>query len=321
MFNYKKIISESKDMSYKDSIIKASENTGAIISVVIIEEDERKYEVYQNGKKLDNIPKYDYEIGSITKTLTANLLWKIILTQPKILQDTPEMEKIKLLLTHKSGLGNYHDYLEMGLKSLFGLDISQVNISDEIIEKFISEIERSKFSYSNFGFSILGYLIGKYSESSYKVEMENFMIDELNMKNSYFGNGTGNLNNYWNWQTNSSYAPAGAIVSNIEDMGNYLNLLIDNQKPFIKKTNEIIEYSGVEDGLYDKLGSNLGQIASSWMYDVKNKYYWHNGGTNSFNSYIAFDPIENRGVVVLSNQNYMKTIPATVIGIKYMNEN
>ena len=48
--------------------------------------------------------------------------------------------------------------------------------------------------------------------------------------------------------------------------------------------------------------------------------FWHNGGTGHYNSYLGFCPGTDTAVVVLSNLSPNDRIPATVLGIKLLQE-
>lgn len=74
-FNLLKTIEKSQDLSVKEALALASEN-GGTVSGVIINGKERKYFVYEGGKKTASDPVYSYEIGSLNKTLTAALFIK-----------------------------------------------------------------------------------------------------------------------------------------------------------------------------------------------------------------------------------------------------
>ena len=66
--------------------------------------------------------------------------------------------------------------------------------------------------------------------------MNEFMVSDLNLENTKVATCTGNLKGYWNWKPDDGYIPAGAIISNIEDMTKYLELYIDSNKDDILKT-------------------------------------------------------------------------------------
>jgi CubicO group peptidase (beta-lactamase class C family) len=58
----------------------------------------------------------------------------------------------------------------------------------------------------------------------------------------------------------------------------------------------------------------------AWIIDNESNIIWHNGGTDDYNSYLGFDPESGTAVVVLSNLSPDYRIPATVLGVKALNE-
>jgi len=57
-----------------------------------------------------------------------------------------------------------------------------------------------------------------------------------------------------------------------------------------------------------------------WIIDRVNRIIWHNGGTRHYNSYPGFSPETETAVVILSNLSPSDHIPATVLGIKLLQE-
>lgn len=226
----------------------------------------------------------------------------------------------KDLLTHKSGLPKYHNSVSLVWNGLFGNPFE--GISKEKLFQFVQgrQFSSKSFRYSNLGYSILGHGTADFLGTTYESLMLKFLKNDLNMKGSYFTKGTGNLSKYWSLEENNGYAPADGLVSNIEDMGNYLEQILTGRKSYLRESLKIISGLPDEGKLYQKLGSSMDAIGAAWIYDSKNGYYWHNGATTNFNSYMAFHPKRRFGVVILSSKSYLSTLPATVLGIKIMEE-
>ena len=71
---------------------------------------------------------------------------------------------------------------------------------------------------------------------------------------------------------------------------------------------------------YELMNIHLDTIGMSWIIDEENEIVWHNGGTGHYNSYLGFDSKTGVAVVILSNLSPNSRIPATVLGIKLMEE-
>lgn len=56
------------------------------------------------------------------------------------------------------------------------------------------------------------------------------------------------------------------------------------------------------------------------MFDEESKVFWHNGGTGGYNSYVGFSPERQAAAVVLANLPPAYRIPATILGIKRLEE-
>lgn len=65
---------------------------------------------------------------------------------------------------------------------------------------------------------------------------------------------------------------------------------------------------------------DMDEIGMAWIIDNENGFIWHNGGTGHYNSYLGFCPETGTAAVVLSNLSPNDRIPATVLGIKKLQE-
>ena len=68
------------------------------------------------------------------------------------------------------------------------------------------------------------------------------------------------------------------------------------------------------------MGINMDAIGMSWIIDKENSTVWHNGVTENYNSYLVFNPETKTAIVVFSNLPPSYRIPATVLGIKLLEE-
>lgn len=146
--------------------------------------------------------------------------------------------------------------------------------------------------------------------------MNNFIKEDLHLENTHISDGTGNMENYWHWEKDDAYLPAGGILSTITDMMKYTKLHMEGETSYLNKTREkLTDVSGFSKQL-ELMEINIDGAGMTWMLDEKNNLVWHNGGTGNFNTYMAFDPDRKIGVVVLSNLGPNERIPATVLGYK-----
>ena len=308
-----------------DYTLNNNENT--IISIAIYNENAITYNVYGAEYNLN----YDYEIGSITKTFTAMLVSKAIEEGKINLNDNIskylKLENryyptIKRIITHTSGLKPYYLSFQK-IKNYFAGGNDFYNISKEQLLKELNKMKLEdkdyNFNYSNFGVSTLGLVLEKEYDKNYNELLEEY-LKSLDMNNTTIATGQGNLSGYWKWNENDGYIPAGAIISNIQDMSKYLEILITSDENYVIKTQEPLKDVNEVNEIFDMFDVNVDSVGMTWMIDNKNNIIWHNGATTNFNSYIVFNREKKVGVVVLSNISPQKDVNMTLIGNRIMHE-
>lgn len=327
-------LSRLEKMSSKDMIkYVTKDDDNSKISVAIIKDGTIDYEIYNKDGKQEKYTKYDYEIGSISKTFVSLILSKAM-SENKIdindsINEYLELDKdkyypsIERLITHTSGYKSYYFDKQM-INNQFNEDNDFYGIGKENILNKIKNIDLEdkdyKFQYSNFGISVTGLVLEKVYNKDFVTLMNEFITNELNLENTKVATCTGNLKGYWNWKQDDGYIPAGAIISDIEDMAKYLELYMNSDTDYINNTSKELKEINANNFMYEKMNIKMDKIGMAWIIDTKNDIIWHNGGTSNFNSYIAFNKEKNTGVVILSNTSPMKKIPMTAIGAKIMNE-
>lgn len=302
-------------------------NKNAIISIAIYDKSGITYNIYGGEYNLN----YDYEIGSVTKTFTAMLISKAI-EEGKISLDDNISNYLKLeniyyptikkIITHTSGFKPYYLSFQK-IKNYFVGGNDFYNISKE---QLLEELNKTKledqyynFNYSNFGISTLGLVLEKVYNRNYDKMLKEF-FKELNMNNTSVATSQGNLVGYWKWNKDDGYIPTGAIISNIEDMSKYLEILITSDESYIIKTQEPLTDVNAVNEIYKLFDVNIDKVGMTWMIDNKNNIIWHNGSTTNFNSYIGYNKEKKVGVVILSNIAAKNDVNMTLIGNKILHE-
>lgn len=318
-------------MSFREMLSYTTKNNkDTVITVGIIKEGGASFTVY--GENATILPNYEfkYEIGSVTKTLTASLLCKAIYEGKVELSDPinryielPRKEyypSFKRLVTHTSGYKNYYFDWQIILNSFRGEKNVFYGISTEALNKTIGKVSTKDkdyaFKYSNFGISVVGSALADVYGSNFTTIMNDFIESELKLANTAISTGLGDLQGYWRWKPHDGYIPAGAIVSTISDMMEYVKLHIIEGLPYLSLGHEKLARVSATTKQYEKMGIRIDATGIGWMIDSKNNIIWHNGATSNFNSYIAFDKEKQLGVIILSNLSPNYRIPATVMGAK-----
>lgn len=308
------------------------DNDSGVITIGTIKDGQTSYFVYgKNGDMLEN-DLHIYEIGSLTKTVTASLISKAV-CEGKIDIDSPIDKYIELpekehyptireLLTHTSGYKPY--YLEVPMiKYHFSHKNDFYGVGDSDIIKRLGKTDIADkdhpYNYSNFGYAVLGLVLENIYATEYTTLVNEYLHNELGMPNTKISEMDGDLGNYWDWQAGDTYLSAGGITSNIEDMLKYAQLQLD-ENGFIANSHEVLKLFDANNRSYESMGIRLDGAAYGWVYDSEGEILWHNGGTSNYNAYLAFSVKDNTAVAVLSNLAPSEKIPATVLGRKILGE-
>lgn len=305
--------------------------TDPIISVGLIQGNESSHYVYQADQVIEEGPLIEYEVGSITKTLTASMLAQavdegLVHLDHSFSQYLPSLDSshnyptIRQLLTHQSGYPTLFDNetilenIRLSLNPYHG--VTRNRLLEELVTYSTGNAHTS-FGYSNVNAAILGLVLESVYQQPYESLVKEFMEEELALNNSYFFESSTDLRNQWEWSADDVYAPAAAMVSNIEDMLTYSQVQLDEDKFWLKESHSLLAQ-----GAQSSSDSVLRQdkVAYHWFYDEVNDVYWHDGGTGGYTSYIGFNIEKDLAVVVLSNIPMDEGIPANVIGSQMMDE-
>lgn len=258
-----------------------------------------------------------FEIGSLTKQFTAVAILQLLeqgklqLADPitKYLPDYPidgNTITIQHLLTHTAGVKNYTN-MEKWLTT-WRQDLSLTEtialFRDEPLEFKPSE----KFSYSNSGYVLLGYIIEKVTGISYSNYIDEHILKPIGMRNTQFGSHKKIIKNRvcgYQMSTdlvNAEYLSfsqphaAGALMSTVDDFLIWHKALRSNS--LIKK--ETLQLAETNYQTTDGVAINYGY---GWLL---NELYGsptieHGGGIFGFTSYQMYLPKEDIYVVVFTN--------------------
>lgn len=237
----------------------------------------------------------EFEIGSITKTFTAELLTNALDRGDLTLETTvgeiidipgaaAEHITMKELATHTSGLPRLS---RMGIKGFFatvtGGNPYQGYTTAELVEdtRNASLSDRGEFEYSNFGVALLGQLIATASKTPYPELLHREILNPLDMEHTYLMTPgsvaddaprglTSNGREADPWEMDAD-APAGALRSTTHDMAIYTRHILSKPLP---------DYT--------------------WIKEDDN-HFFHNGGTGGFRSMLALDPASSTASFVIND--------------------
>ncbi len=294
-----------------------SNQLSAYRSTAIAVVDKYQTKIFTFGSAREN---QIFEIGSITKTFTANLLAQEIIAGnlrlsepiPGAYQKPNGLIRYQHLVTHTAGLVNvFHDYKSSNPRTPWdGLDIP-------LFKYFYNRTPLQSrpgenFSYSNIGFGLLGTILSERAGQPYDKLVQQRIFAPLGMKDSYFevprseahrfpqGNINGAAWPYWNLY-NTGISAAGGIRSTIKDMAIYTRAQLSPENTVLARA-----IQATQAPLYQK---DKDAVGMSWLIGPQKGLVWHNGSTFGFNSMLAISSVHKVGIVLLTDTSIYKTSP------------
>jgi len=259
-------------------------------------------------------PKTKFRLGSITKQFTAASILlleergKLKVDDPvkKYMPDAPAAwDKITIfnLLTHTSGIPNFTSFPDY--RKLEPFSATPEELVARFRDKPLDFPPGEKWSYSNSGYVLLGYLMEKISGESYAQFVEDNIFKPLGMVDSGYDSNSTVIEN-----RASGYAPGQNGMVN----AGYIDMTIPLSAGGLYSTTE--DLLRWEQGLF---GGKLLSPASlkKMTTPFKNDYGFglavrsvngheeiaHAGGIEGFSTALAYYPDEKLTVVVLGNVN------------------
>ncbi|MCY7309573.1 MAG: beta-lactamase family protein [Chitinophagaceae bacterium] len=299
---------------------KKAKAPGLIIG--ISQNGEKKFYCYgfaDSARKQPFTAKTIFEIGSITKTFTANLLFqlheqKIVNINSSITKYLPAqfkndsvLQKITLanLASQTSDLPRLPDNLDK-IKEYTLMQPYQF-YKREHLYSFLKGIRKNNpgsYAYSNLGFGLLSTIEEDVTAMSFESLLNNTIFQPLQMDDTYIeakkksadsaaGYFYGKPADYWLFDC---LAGAGAIKSTAADLLKYLVAHIE-----YKNENFSVVASKVTQPV-KPVSTNM-QICYGWhtLEDLKHRVFWHNGGTYGFSTFAAFEPNTKTSIVLAAN--------------------
>lgn len=298
----------------------AGDRTGACFAAAVVTEDStaRAY-VCADGKAPTRVgPTTAFEIGSVSKTMTAALLASLMeegglsLDQPLAALlpegiEVPTFEGQPILLrhvvTHTSGLPalpqlpmpNPADpYVAWDPEAVLGA----------LGTTALSTAPGTSYAYSNFASMILSHAVGNVAGSDFEALAKARLFGPLGMTGAFVTQPPGDVHPAQGhlstgaatpaWNFHPSLAGVGGVRATLDDMVQYvranLGLLDTPIQAALLRTHQPVEIAGRKVGMNWVITSLSGR-----------EILGHEGGTGGFSSFVAFDPTQRRGVVILSD--------------------
>lgn len=282
-----------------DSLFNALETHNLAMGSITITRDGKP--VYQRSFGKEAVPGAGYRIGSITKVFTGVMIYELIDQKKLSLDDSlsefypqiPNAGKITIaeMLGHRTGIANF-----TALATGYDSWKEQPHTHDELLRFIMGQHPDfepgAKADYNNSNFLLLGYILEKIYQRSYKDLLTERIINRLHLQHTYYGDHAGiagheaasykYFDNHWHIENAvypDNFGGAGAIISTPDDLCTFIRAIFKGKlisKPSLNRMTRI-----------EKDGYGWGMFPFG---DSANKGYGHNGKTEGFGSSMQYYP-------------------------------
>lgn len=261
-----------------------------------------------------------FEIGSVTKTMTAALLAEFVARGEVALNDpiakllppgtsVPSFNGREItigeIVTHTSGLPAIPaQYRPPDINNPYA-SVTERDLLDTLAATQLTREPGSKWEYSNFAMMVLSYALAKRSGKDYETLLRERLLVPLGMNETYVARrpthvrlAQGHLSNAMAavpWDFPSDMAGVGGVRATLPDMLRYLEGQLGTREsaitPALARTQDQVASVG---------GHRMGM---NWNLSTRNDHtrIAHEGGTGGYSSFAAFDRTAKRAVVLLSD--------------------
>ena len=261
-----------------------------------------------------------FEIGSVTKTMTAALLAEFIARGEVALKDpiakllppgthVPSFNGAEItigdIVTHTSGLPVVPaNYRPPDANNPYAA-ATERDLLDALTATRLTRAPGSKWEYSNFATIVLSYALARRSGKDYETLLRERLLVPLGMNETYVARrppsvrlAQGHLPNGMPaipWDFHPDMAGVGGVRATLPDMLRYLEGQLGTREsaitPALARTQEeVASVDGHRMGMTWNLSTRNGRTSLS-----------HEGGTGGYSSFAGFDRAAKRAVVLLSD--------------------
>lgn len=299
------------------------DRTGACMAVAVVER-ERVARTFQcaDDKDLARIgPDAAFEIGSVSKTMTAALLAELIGQGRGTLDDTlaswlpegtavPEYQGQPILLrhvvTHTSGLPALPSRLGATDMADPYANLDEAALLASLGDATLTAAPGSRFEYSNFASMVLSYAVARRAGMDFESLLRQRLFAPLGMRGAYVGDPpagvraavghTANARPTPSWHFATNLAGVGGVRATLDDMVRYVQGSLGWTDAPIRAA-----LQSTHAQLFEQPAMGM-----NWMrVPVKDRVVlMHEGGTGGFSALVALDLERQRGTVILSDTSW-----------------
>ena len=309
----------AQDVSRMDEVVQYNVSNKKFMGSVLVARGEeillnKGYGSANLEWNIPNSPATKFRLGSVTKQFTAAAILlleergKLKTDDPvkKFMSDAPTAwEKITIyhLLTHTSGIPNFTSFPDYPSQKPFAA--TPEKLVARFRDKPLDFQPGEKWSYSNSGYILLGYVLEKASGESYEKFLQENIFGPLDMKDSGYDSNSAII-----LRRASGYGPGKDGPMNAE----FIHMSIPFSAGALYSTTE--DLLRWQRGLFGgKLlsAASLAKMTTPFKDDYAcgvgvrtvngRRVIDHGGGIEGFNTFLAYYPDDKLTVVALSNLN------------------
>ena len=281
------------------------------------------------------------EIGSITKVFTALIAQRLVddgtiswqdhvfdLLPDTVRPDVDDGTTLLHLATHTSGLPRLPEFFLASLTDTTCDPYRDLTVP-QVLEAYARKEgkatpENATYDYSNYGMGLLGHLLELRTGLPYDSLVQRWITDPLGMSTTSGPRpGTartmlarghdadGEPTCAWHF---GALGPAGALLSTPQDMALFLRAAMEDDPSLAHAFSATMR---------PQRSIPNGKVGFAWHVDDMTgvifgmkPFVWHNGGTGGFSSYMALQPEERIGVVVLADRSNATAVDG--LGLKLL---
>ena len=317
-----------------------NDRTGTCVAAAVIDNGTTASAFYcadpKTARPLDDHTAF--EIGSVTKTMTAALLAEFIARGDVTLNDpiakllppgtvVPSYNGRQItigdIVTHSSGLPPIPPQWHMADMNNPYAALTERDLLGALAATTLTRAPGSQWEYSNFAMMVLSYALAKRSGKDYETLLREHLLTPLGMNETYIAKrppqthlAPGHLQNTLPavpWDFPVDMAGVGGVRATLPNMVHYLEGELGTRDsaitPALLQTQQPVATIG---------GHAMGM---NWILTSAEGHtiVAHDGGTGGFTSFIAFDRAAKRGVVLLSDTSLTAIGGFGTLGLHLLN--
>ena len=296
----------------------AGDRTGLCVAAAVIDGAQVARAHVCANPRADGGPGDDaaFEIGSVTKTMTAALVADLIQSGRWSLDDpiakhlppgtvVPRQGErqilVRDLVTHSSGLPALPAHMRATDPARPYANLSERDVLDSLAEAKLAAPIGTQTAYSNFGMMLVSLAVARTYGQDYETALRERVLAPLGMRGAYITQAPAGIRPAVGHLPSGVATPAWTIATNLAGVGMVRATLADMQR-----------YAQAELGLVDtplKATLQLTQQPVAHGYGINwmrrnlegRDLLLHEGGTGGFSSLVVLDPQHGRGVVLLAD--------------------